>query len=70
MNNKQQKTLFLIFEKPTSSDVRYDDLKSLLASVGARSVEGRGSRVRFEYGAYSVHFHKPHPQKVFTEIFG
>jgi hypothetical protein len=54
MNNKQQKALLLIFEKPTSSDVRYDDLKSLLASVGARA----------EYGAYSVHFHKPHPQEV------
>ena len=64
MNNKQQKTLLLIFEKPTCSDVRYDDLKSLLNSVGARTGEGRGSRVRFEYGARSVHIHKPHPQKV------
>ena len=64
MNKKQQKTLLLIFEKPTRSDLRYEDLKSLLTFAGARIGEGRGSRVRFEYGAYSVHIHKPHPQKV------
>ena len=64
MNKKQQKALLLIFEKPTRSDLRYEDLKSLLTSLGARIGEGRGSRVRFEYGAYSVHIHRPHPQKV------
>lgn len=64
MNKRQQKTLLLIFEKPPRSDVRYDDLKSFLASVGAKVKEGRGSRVRFEYGGFSVHIHKPHPQSV------
>jgi hypothetical protein len=64
MNKKMQKTLFLVFEKPTRSDVRYEDLKSLLIAVGARIREGRGSRVRFEYSAYSVHIHKPHSQKI------
>jgi hypothetical protein len=64
MNKKQQKALLLIFEKPTRSGLRYEDLKSVLTSIGARIGEGRGSRVRFEYGAYSVHIHKPHPQKV------
>jgi hypothetical protein len=63
MNKKQQKTLLLIFEKPTRSDIRYEDLKSVLTAIGARIGEGRGSRVRFEYGSFSVHIHKPHPQK-------
>jgi hypothetical protein len=64
MNTRQKKTLALIFEKPTRTDLRYDDVKSLLMAVGANIREGRGSRVRFEQGAYSVHLHAPHPQKV------
>jgi hypothetical protein len=64
MNKKQQKALLLIFEKPTRSDLRYEDLKLLLTSIGAEIGKGRGSRVRFEYGGYSVHIHKPHTQKV------
>jgi hypothetical protein len=64
MNKNQRKTLFLIFEKPVRSDLRYDDLKSLLISIGAKMVEGRGFRVRFEYGTFSVHTHKPHPRLV------
>jgi hypothetical protein len=64
MNKKQQKILFQIFERPTRTDIRYEDMKSLLSTIGAGFREGRGSRVRFEYDPYSVHFHKPHPQKV------
>ncbi|PKN65538.1 MAG: hypothetical protein CVU54_18760 [Deltaproteobacteria bacterium HGW-Deltaproteobacteria-12] len=64
MNTRQKKTLALIFEKPTRNGLRYDDLKSLLISVGANIREGRGSRVRFEWDAYSLHIHAPHPQKV------
>ena len=64
MNTRQKKTLALIFEKPTRSDLRYDDVKSLLMVAGADVREGRGSRVRFERGAYSVHLHAPHPQNV------
>ena len=64
MNTRQKKTLALIFEKPTRTDLRYDDVKSLLIAAGADMREGRGSRVRFKQGAYSVHLHSPHPQKV------
>jgi hypothetical protein len=64
MNKKQQKTFSLIFEKPPRSDLRYADLKSALIGIGATIREGRGSRVRFEYGIYSVHIHKPHPKMV------
>jgi len=55
MNTRQKKTLALIFEKPTRTDLRYDDVKSLVIAAGANIREGRGSRVRFERGAYSVH---------------
>ena len=64
MNTRQKKTLALIFEKPTRTDLRYNDVKSLLIAAGANIREGRGSRVRFERDEYSVHLHTPHPQKV------
>lgn len=63
MNTRQKKTLGMIFEKPTRTDLRYNDIKSLLIAVGAKIREGRGSRVRFERDEYSVHLHAPHPQK-------
>jgi len=64
MNTKQKKTLTLVFEKPTRTDIRYDDVKSLLFAAGADRRPGRGSRVRFKQDAYSVHLHSPHPKKV------
>jgi len=64
MNTGQKKTLALIFKKPTRADLRYDDVTSLLIAAGASIQEGRGSRVRFGRGAYSVHLHAPHPKKV------
>ena len=64
MNIRQKKALALIFEKPTRTDFRYDDVKSLLIAAGANSREGWGSWVMFKQGAYSVHLHSPHPQKV------
>lgn len=63
MNTRQKKILALIFEKPTRADLRYDEVKSFLVAAGSNIREGRGSRVRFERGAYSVHFHAPHPLK-------
>lgn len=64
MNAKQKKTLAMIFEKPTRSDVRYEDVKAILIASGAIFRDGKGSRVRFEKGSSSVHIHKPHPAKV------
>jgi hypothetical protein len=64
MNQKQRKILLLIFEKPTRSDLRYEDIKSFLLSLGVRFGKGRGSRVSFQYGVNSLHIHKPHPKKV------
>ena len=64
MNTGQKKPLALIFDKPTRADLRYDDVTSILIVAGASIREGRGSRVRFGRGAYSVHLHAPHPKKV------
>lgn len=32
-------------------------------ALGARPIEGRGSRVRFELCGVVATFHRPHPQK-------
>lgn len=39
------------------------DIESLLVGVGCRSIEGDGSRVRFEKGGIVASFHRPHPDK-------
>jgi len=64
MNAKQKKTLGMVFEKPTRSDVRYEDVKGILIASGATCRDGKGSRVRFEKGSSSIHIHKPHPARV------
>ncbi len=38
-------------------------LESLFSAVGARTIEGNGSRVRFELNGVVATFHRPHPQK-------
>jgi len=63
MNSKHLKTLEAIFEKPTSATLEWAKLEALLKSIGCRTIEGRGSRVRFEYNGIIVAFHRPHPAK-------
>ncbi len=61
MKAKHAKTLELIFSHPTSGNVRWSDVKSLLTALGAEIVEARGSRVRvFLFNEVKV-FHCPHP---------
>ncbi|WP_409315462.1 type II toxin-antitoxin system HicA family toxin [Pseudomonas putida] len=38
-------------------------VESLLVSLGARVIEGRGSRVRFELNGAVATFHRPHPDR-------
>lgn len=63
MNSKHLKTLEAIFNKPTTASLEWVKLELLLVSVGCRVIEGRGSRVRFEYSGMVVAFHRPHPAK-------
>lgn len=63
MNKTHQKTLEAIFKKPVSTNLEWRRIESLFAAVGARAVEGAGSRVRFELNGVIGTFHRPHPQK-------
>jgi len=63
MNSRQTKTLQVIFSKPTPSTLEWAKLESLLLALGCNVIEGRGSRVRFEYNGIITAFHRPHPAK-------
>jgi HicA toxin of bacterial toxin-antitoxin, len=63
MNSKQRKTLKAVFAEPTSGNVDWANIESLLLAVGCKLIEGRGSRVRFEKDDEVETFHRPHPAK-------
>jgi hypothetical protein len=70
LNPKQRRTLEEIFKNPTSSNIRSDDVKSLIESIGGSiSTKGRtsGSRIRIVVGEYYANLHDPHPGPVFCK---
>lgn len=64
MNNRQRKTLEAIFTQPIPTDLAWEDIESLLLSVGAKKTEGSGSRIRFELEKKDILLHKPHNPKI------
>ncbi|MGI3745339.1 MAG: type II toxin-antitoxin system HicA family toxin [Janthinobacterium lividum] len=63
MNNRQVGTLKIVFSKPVLSNLEWSRLESLFTALGARTIEGNGSRVRFELNGVVATFHRPHPDK-------
>ncbi|NBB08395.1 type II toxin-antitoxin system HicA family toxin [Pseudomonas sp. SLFW] len=63
MNNRQSSTLKTVFSKPVPSTLEWNRLESLFNALGARTIEGNGSRVRFELNGIVATFHRPHPDK-------
>lgn len=63
MNSKQKKTLKAVFTDPVSGTIAWADIESLLTGAGAQTIEGAGSRVRFEFKGVIASFHRPHPAK-------
>jgi hypothetical protein len=63
MNSKQISTLSAIFSKPVPSTLEWMRIESLFNALGARTIEGNGSRVRFELAGVVATFHRPHPDK-------
>jgi hypothetical protein len=63
MNNRHRKTLEAVFRDPLSGTIEWLDVEALLIAAGARIIEGRGSRVRFEKDGEIETFHRPHPAK-------
>ncbi len=63
MNSRHRKTLAAVFADPVSGTIEWAAIEGLLLAGGARLVEGRGSRVRFEKDGLVATFHRPHPAK-------
>lgn len=63
MNNKQRNTLKAIFSKPVPNTLEWARIESLFVAAGAKTIEGNGSRVRFELNDVVGTFHRPHPDK-------
>ena len=63
MNSKQRRTLEAVLTDPVSGTLAWADVEDLLVAVGARVIEGNGSRVRFVWGNEVESFHSPHPAK-------
>ncbi len=61
MKRKYQRTLALIFARPTSANVQWRDIESMFQELGAEVSEREDSRVAVVlYGEVRV-FHRPHP---------
>lgn len=63
MHNRHRKTLEAVFRDSPSSSIDWSASERLLLAAGARLIEGRGSRVRFEKDGEVEIFHRPHPAK-------
>ena len=63
MRAKHAKTLQAIFTKPTTASLEWERIEALFIALGCRVIEGRGSRVRFEFNGKITAFHRPHPAK-------
>jgi hypothetical protein len=63
LNNKQRKTLELIFTTPVPANIIWQDIENLFTALGAYISQGSGSRVGVKLNDVRGYFHKPHPEK-------
>ena len=61
MKRKHQRTLALIFARPTSANVQWRDIEALFIELGAEVSEREGSREAVVLFAEVRIFHRPHP---------
>ena len=52
-----------IFSQPVPATLEWRRIESLFVSLGAQTIEGAGSRVRFDLNGVIAAFHRPHPAK-------
>lgn len=62
MNKAQRATLTAVFARPTTADLRWSDIESLVRALGGSVEERAGSRVWMELNGIGAVFHRPHPR--------
>lgn len=63
MNRTHRKTLAAILGTSNTSTMEWRRIEALFVALGAQTIEGSGSRVRFELNGVVATFHRPHPHK-------
>lgn len=63
MNKRQERTLNAIFRNPVPKTLEWRQIESLLKTLGAISIEGKGSRIRLVLNDVTATFHRPHNRK-------
>jgi len=63
MKAKHRKTFEALFADPTPRVMDWADIEALFIGLGAETVEGAGSAVRFVLNGKIGRFHRPHPRK-------
>ena len=61
MKRKHRKTLERIFARPTSGNIKWNDIESLFVNLGAELSEREGSRIGIRLFGERRVFHRPHP---------
>ena len=61
MKRKHLKTLALIYQHPTSANIRWTDIEGLFIALGAGITEREGSRIGVKLFNERRVFHRPHP---------
>ena len=64
MKRKHRKILELIFNRPVSGSIKWDDIEALFVALGAEVIEREGSRVAVVLFNEVRVFHRPHPTPV------
>lgn len=69
--SKKDKLLKKFLSTPVRNDLTFDELKTLLISLGFEVKEGKGSRVKFFHTEKKlmISMHKPHPRPELCEEF-
>jgi hypothetical protein len=64
VSRRHDKALAAIFQVPTVASLKFSDIEKLLVSLGAKTIEERGSRVSFLFSDnHKWEAHRPHPGK-------
>lgn len=63
MNKSHHKTFDAIFSQPVPATLEWRRIEALFVALGAQTIEGSGSRVRFALNDIIATFHRPHPEK-------
>ena len=64
MRGKHRKTLVRVFERPTPSDIRWEDIVAMLRACGVEVVERSGSQVGLAKDGERIVIHRPHPRPI------